>query len=181
MQDELDSEALLAQRGDRDAASRIIERLRPHARSLARRLGARSVKDAEADAVVALIEAISTFDPARDRPFVTYAQSKIRWAVAHHVFDERQDDARHESMDEPLTEDGDSLHDRLANVGAADPERLAIAAETWRRIMRLPERTRSILLARLTGRTEPELAADFGITRGRVGQIVAQAVASLAA
>lgn len=142
---------------------------RPYAASLAARFGAD--EDAVAEAMLALVLAIQSYDEGRDCPFDSYARAKIRFALLDAV---RGAPDSCESMDAeaPESESVRTLHDVLADDCAVNPERAAMHAETWARIRALPRAQRYVLLARLSGRPDHEVARELCVSRPRITTIV---------
>jgi RNA polymerase sigma-B factor len=89
------------------------------------------------------------------------------------------------SFDYTFGEDGEStLHDVLADESGVTPEDLVAAREqaNWRENPAFPralaglnEKERIVLIGRLDGKTQPELAGELGLTKARVQQIEASA------
>jgi RNA polymerase sigma factor (sigma-70 family) len=94
------------------------------------------------------------------------------------------------SFDFTFGEDGEStLHDTFSDETGATPEDLVAERETrdWRAnpsfqraLAGLTVQERAILVGRLEGHTQPELAATFGVTKARIQQIEAGASRKMA-
>ena len=94
------------------------------------------------------------------------------------------------SFDYQFGEDGEAtLHDILSDETGVTPEDLAAERETrdWRAnpsfqraLAGLTDQDRTILVGRLEGHTQPELAATFGVTKARIQQIEAGASRKMA-
>lgn len=94
------------------------------------------------------------------------------------------------SFDFTFGEDGEStLHDIVGDETGMTPEDLVAERETrdWRAnpsfqraLAGLTEQERGVLLGRLEGRTQPELAAAAGLTKARIQQIEATASRKMA-
>lgn len=69
--------------GDASAAGPLLESVRPQARYLARRYASRpaDAEDVEAEALVAALDAASTFDPSKGARFATWAFRLMRRAA----------------------------------------------------------------------------------------------------
>jgi RNA polymerase sigma factor (sigma-70 family) len=94
------------------------------------------------------------------------------------------------SFDFTFGEDGEStLHNTFSDETGVTPEDLAAERETrdWRAnpafqraLAGLTDQERTILVGRLEGHTQPELAAKFGVTKARIQQIEAGASRKMA-
>ena len=94
------------------------------------------------------------------------------------------------SFDFTFGEDGEAtLHDTFSDETGVTPEDLAAERETrdWRAnpsfqraLAGLTDQERTILVGRLEGHTQPELAATFGVTKARIQQIEAGASRKMA-
>lgn len=95
------------------------------------------------------------------------------------------------SFDFAFGEGGEStLHDVLSDAEAPTPEDLVATLQTrkwrgrgpiWEAINALGFREQTVILGRLYGHTQPQIAAVFGVTKARIQQIEAAAVAQLTA
>lgn len=172
-----ESDAIAARAGDRIAAGRLATHFRPYAASLAARFGAD--EDAVADAMLALVLAIQSYDATRDCPFDVYARAKIRFALLDALRDE-PDSCESMDAEAPASESVRTLHDIIADDDAVNPELAAMHAETWARIRALPRAQRYVLLARLGARPEHEIARELCVSDRRVRQIVNETRRALA-
>jgi RNA polymerase sigma factor (sigma-70 family) len=171
-----DEDATAAQKGDREAGERLAKRFRPYAIRVATRCGVAHLDDAAAEGMLALVEAIRKYDPAKDKPFRVFAKSQIRWGVVRVLYSEREEADACTSLDagdEPLL-------DTIA-IDCDSPETEAARAEVWARVESLPEQLRSVLLGWFAGSTQNDIAQSMGVTQGRVAQITREALGRLRA
>lgn len=125
----------------------------------------------------ALCEAAAQFDPAAGRPFRAFAPFVIRPRVARALADARRTRAAEAAARTALR------HAARARLTADDPAAALAAAEdpaaaVDRLLPHLSDRDRAVLVVKfgLGAGAEPEpgrvVAARFGLTKSRVGQIV---------
>lgn len=154
---------------------RLVLSVLPLTVKLARRYAAawrlsHQTDDVIAEALAGVCRASQTYDPEKSS-FGTYAGWWIKSAVNGYVKREGRTDMHTQA----LPPDDSEL------LARCDPER----AEEWppprwaARLARLPERERSVVLARTAGRTLEDIGRDMGISKERVRQLSEKAYAKL--
>ena len=163
-----------------------------HRGRVARRVG---LDDAEAAAVLGLVEAAIRFDPSRGTRFSTlatrYCRARIQDAAARggavtvpHTLSPRTTPAttaaRGAALATPARLGLPAVRDTLVARGEADTEegRRAEAAALLEPLLRgLTPREREVLLLRAAGETLAEVGRAWGVTKERVRQVEARALA----
>lgn len=189
------------QAGDADALAELIQRNRGLVFQAIFRYRGQAEQECHEDLIqagdCALWRAAQKFDPARGLKFTTLAwhcvNNKVKAETQKHstiytpricgVYDSQKRMARSVVRLDDKDEDGFG-HD-LADSREATAESLAELDEELRlfswAMSRLPERRRAILQSRLAGRTLDDVGLSHGISKERVRQIEAEAIAGVKA
>jgi len=141
------------------AANSLILEHRDLALAVARnrKLGRRDLVEAEGVALLALVEAAQSFDPARGCKFSTYATGKIRWAIAASFRGKAG-----EVLDDQMPDSGANPEEMCISC-EADAETIALARKA-RRV--LSPRERQVIKATIEDElTVKEAAARLGVSR----------------
>ena len=193
--EELDALAVQA-RTDKRAGDVLVRTLIRYVKALARQYAPRGSFDDDytSAGLAGLWRAVQDYDPDTG-PFTTYAA----WWIKSGVREERRrrptvvltrDDIRkghraqgNKSLDSPM-DSGGSYTDALPDLDAVDPcevlHESAEAARLHRILETFPPRTCYILKARMNGKHLQEVADELGLSKQRVQQIEAPALARLA-
>lgn len=161
-----DQDAIAAQGGDRKAGDRLMRRYMPLALAAAkRRLVSNAARqDAAAAAMLAVIEALPRFDPARDCPFRNFARSIIRWEIT-----------RWRCIEAPELHEELNGHD-VEDDQAPDVDAHILCEQVRRHVGALPPPDRDVLLLSLEDRTHAEIASVFQVSRRRITFLAARGV-----
>lgn len=178
------------------------------ARSIHQRLPAYPVdcEDFIQNARVGLMEAVSRFDPGRGVPFPAFAKPRVRGAVFNGLRAILGDRSPHATaaldaerlallLDDAVDDPVDRVVDAILGLGTAflldaqddsDPSAYAGRADMQRRVhghvARLPERQRALIEQHYFQHVAfVEIAARFGVTKGRISQLHSQALRTLRA
>lgn len=139
--------------------------------------------------MLALAEAIASYDPGHNASLETWCSRKIRWSISDYARREISPTWRTGavnyrgraviwSMDEELPADFDggapgTKHDVIA--GRADVETEAEARMAMSDVMALPERERYCVVRELIGHTHEEIGDDLGTSKNNVTRILKRA------
>jgi RNA polymerase sporulation-specific sigma factor len=152
---------------------------------MARRLAQRTIpyEDLMQEGLLACVLAIHSFDVAGGASFPTYALHCAHNRMIDYVRREKRAAAKVDSGDALLGgESNETLFDRLPTdpTFLENPDNRILVGQLNAAIQRLPDRER--LCIELFFREEllqEDIAARLGISRARVGQLLAQAIARL--
>lgn len=152
---------------------------------MARRLAQRTIpyEDLMQEGLLACVLAVHSFDAAGGASFPTYALHCAHNRMVDYVRREKRAAAKVDSGDAVLDDEGsETLFDRLPTdpTFLEHPENRVLVGQLNAAIDRLPDRER--LCIELFFREEllqEDIAARLGISRARVGQLLAQAIGRL--
>lgn len=136
--------------------------------------------DAFTAGYVALVRACERFDPRRDRAFSSYACPCIEGGVLRSLKTERgQAELPTVSLETPLSDDGGTLEDLVADERADIPGRALVSEAGFERLLSLLDKPRHAAALRAVYQgdmTHTELAAAWNISRARCHQIEREAL-----
>jgi RNA polymerase sigma factor (sigma-70 family) len=173
--------------GDKEAFNRLVEAVVPYAVDLARQYSRRNTdsEDMAQIAIIAVIGAIPRFDATKGR-LTTFVTSPIIWAllrsrdsyfsavcVPHWSKRRRMNRCNEFPMSATPTvdshekeiDDTEELEERVASIRYAMKE--------------MPEKWRYVLIRRSDGLTLSQIGIELGITKERVRQLEARAIAEV--
>lgn len=120
---------------------------------------------------IGLLKAIRNFDPSKGYSFSTFAVSCIKWEAWAHLRNlkdlRRVRQFHFLSLERSLTDEGDSS---FRNIISADDDVTAVMVDEF--LQRLPKREKTLVLYRLRGATQSEVAKRLGLSQAHVSRLL---------
>lgn len=170
--------AKAAQAGDKDARNELLKQFTPLAKHLARKAvqGGRDDYDDFAQVgLIAINRAIDSFDPTQAR-FSTYAVQAITRAIVR-----VKQNAAKAGAQVGEDEEGKTIEPVDTRTKRPDEEASHKEQKAWlqKALDKLPKAHSTVLRRNLEGGSNREIAAEMGITPGRVSQILSAGLEKL--
>ncbi len=158
--DELHQLVAQAQQGHSDAFAEICRRFEGLIVKQAVQAHLRSIReDAKAEGLLAVVEAVKTYDPASGVPFAGYVESRVRYRIWNLFKRERRRWQREVLLDESRPEEEDGIRTEV------EVENSLMATAIRRAIEELPDKQRLVVTATLLGEASlAEVARELQVS-----------------